>query len=291
MTYEKFKDVLFKKVVAEAPEDVEITIRTQPKINKTLEGINIVARGDENAGAACGPVHYFDDLYTFYCRGMSMDELTNMILDSCYVKPEGVNSLSVLDEFEEIKDKLVPQLINRDRNSEFLEDTVYRLVQPDFALIYRVVLSHDESGTTSFVVKKSLLNNWDVSESDIYETAMSNMKENDSYSMFSLSEEGIIPFNGDNNFVAVSTKSMLYGAAGIADEELMEELSGIFGGNYFILPSSTHEILALPYEPDKLEMLQAMVLDVNMTSCAWSDWLSDNVYYYDATADAVRIAA
>ena len=54
------------------------------------------------------------------------------------------------------------------------------------------------------------------------------------------------------------------------------------GTNYYILPSSLHEILLVPEDDDaNAAVLTAMVQDVNITSLSPDEILSNHVYYYD----------
>ena len=57
---------------------------------------------------------------------------------------------------------------------------------------------------------------------------------------------------------------------------------GAFGTNYYVLPSSIHELLILPDNGSmQLSELEAMVREVNATQVAPEDRLSDKVQYYD----------
>ena len=61
------------------------------------------------------------------------------------------------------------------------------------------------------------------------------------------------------------------------------QLSGMSMGDFFILPSSIHELLVVPKQ-DGMELsdLEAMVQEVNATQVAPEEKLSDHVYEYDA---------
>ena len=61
------------------------------------------------------------------------------------------------------------------------------------------------------------------------------------------------------------------------------QLSGMSMGDFFILPSSIHELLVVPKQ-DGMELsdLESMVKEVNATQVAPEEKLSDHVYEYDA---------
>ena len=74
----------------------------------------------------------------------------------------------------------------------------------------------------------------------------------------------------------------------IAVTALRSGARGVMDGNFFILPSSIHEILILPddgsYESGSLK---AMVMNMNRTRVRPEERLSEHVYYFDG--EGVRI--
>lgn len=58
-----------------------------------------------------------------------------------------------------------------------------------------------------------------------------------------------------------------------------------------ILPSSTHEVLILPYEEETdIEELSHMVRAINVSDVPKEEWLSDHVYLYRREDDKVTAA-
>ena len=62
-----------------------------------------------------------------------------------------------------------------------------------------------------------------------------------------------------------------------------EDATEKLDGNFYVLPSSVHEILLLPdrFAPEH-QFLKELVQDVNANEVDPKDRLSDNVYHYDA---------
>ena len=73
----------------------------------------------------------------------------------------------------------------------------------------------------------------------------------------------------------------------------MHQLAEKIGQNLFILPSSIHEVIAVPAEiaGKNLTNLIEMVQEVNMGSVELGERLSNSVYHYDRTARKVTLAA
>ena len=65
----------------------------------------------------------------------------------------------------------------------------------------------------------------------------------------------------------------------------MDQAAERAGGDFYILPSSIHEVLIVPDNGEMgLKDLEAMVKEVNATQVAPADKLTDSVYHYDSQA-------
>ncbi|MBO5998898.1 MAG: hypothetical protein J6P87_04340 [Lachnospiraceae bacterium] len=79
-----------------------------------------------------------------------------------------------------------------------------------------------------------------------------------------------------------TTVEMCMGACVIAYPGMLEKASVMMGGDFFILPSSIHEVLLVKACEADCRHLIEIVSEVNRTVVDRRDWLSDNVYYYAA---------
>lgn len=89
----------------------------------------------------------------------------------------------------------------------------------------------------------------------------------------------------------VSNKSYAYGAIQIFNPLIVKRLMDIFGtGRFAAIPSSIHEFLAVPYEGESgtVSLIQ-MVREVNQTSVAPEERLSDNVYVFEDKGAAFEV--
>ncbi len=81
------------------------------------------------------------------------------------------------------------------------------------------------------------------------------------------------------------------GANSILDPKTMEDISEKVGGDFYILPSSLHEVIILPDSPDMdKDVLEQMVRDINAGEVAPEDRLSDHVYMYDSVEKEIVLA-
>lgn len=79
----------------------------------------------------------------------------------------------------------------------------------------------------------------------------------------------------------VTNKEMEFGAGLIVCDETIAEVQKRVGKNFFMLPSSRHEVIVLPYdEKVSLAMLSKLVSEVNASCVNDDDFLSNNAYLY-----------
>lgn len=77
-----------------------------------------------------------------------------------------------------------------------------------------------------------------------------------------------------------TNKSKIYGAATMLCPSVLCELKKKIGEQYVILPSSIHEIIAIPYDDttDQAKEYASMVREINNTQVRIEDRLTDSVY-------------
>ncbi len=91
------------------------------------------------------------------------------------------------------------------------------------------------------------------------------------------------PAVDDCPLYVITTPRGVDGASVIASRDFLREVHDKLGEDFYILPSSRHEVLALPVSkiPADTAELAAMVASVNATEVEPRDRLSNDVYYFD----------
>lgn len=135
-----------------------------------------------------------------------------------------------------------------------------------------------------------------ATEDELYRAAMENLK-NECYHIQSMTDllSGMIgtalelPEDVPKQYV-LTNESCRYGAAGMLREDILESFAEQAGGNFYILPSSVHELILVPEIPTiSAKGLKEMVKEVNEGTVVREEWLSENVYYYDCVTREVKI--
>lgn len=81
------------------------------------------------------------------------------------------------------------------------------------------------------------------------------------------------------------------GAAMIVSDRAMMQARELIGEDFYIIPSSRHEVLLLPSsEIPSVGDLKALVQQVNTETVSKDDWLSNEVYRYDDLTQRITLA-
>ena len=84
------------------------------------------------------------------------------------------------------------------------------------------------------------------------------------------------------SFFVVTNQQRIDGAGALFYPEVMDNLGELLGQDYFILPSSIHEMLVLPDNGEvSADELRMMVTEVNATQVAPAERLTNDVYHFD----------
>ncbi|MCM1233743.1 MAG: DUF5688 family protein, partial [Ruminococcus flavefaciens] len=90
--------------------------------------------------------------------------------------------------------------------------------------------------------------------------------------------------------LVLSNEKGINGATVLLYPDCLKELSEFCAGDFYVLPSSIHEILAVPasrnFVPEKLEK---MVHEVNACCLQEDEILSDHIYYYSVEDSSLEI--
>lgn len=153
-----------------------------------------------------------------------------------------------------ILDHVEYQLVNAERNAERLKDIPGKKIA-DLVAIYRVVIGLDEDGMKSYVLTNTNLASSKISLEELDEAAKKNT-EKSGFSVRTMSEvmyelTGVNPGpeieepDGPQMYVLTNARK-LHGANIMLYKEYLEIAAKKMNGDFYILPSSIHELLAVP---------------------------------------------
>ena len=290
MTYYQFIRAVEGKVKEGVKENITVQLYTAVKNNGIKKyGLTIMEKGIN-----ISPTIYLEEYYQQFCDGDSVEEITEEIL-SLYQRIRFRHSWdgSLVEEYAKVKEKIVYRLINRQANRELLEGVPHQNFL-DLAVIYQVLLEVSFYGTASMLISDEHLKMWNVKEAEIFARAAWNTRRILPEDCQPLSEMaggwGVEIPRGEDIFYVLTNRYRNFGAACLLYEGCLERIGEKLGENYYVLPSSVHEVIILPESKSVSKRdLTALVREVNDTQVEEEEILSDRVYYYDREYKLLRI--
>lgn len=190
--------------------------------------------------------------------------------------------------------------MNAERNAERLETVPARRIA-DLAALYRVVVSEDETGTASYILSTEQRLNAQISVEELDEAAMINTSKvgftvQSMYEvmaeMMHIDESTVEEMcEGGPGMFVLSNKRKINGASIILYNEQLAQLSEKLNDDLLIMPSSIHEVLAVPASTMNAIDLKQMVREVNDTEVSEQEILGYSVYRYNRKTGVVEVAA
>ncbi len=181
-----------------------------------------------------------------------------------------------------------PCVVNRKKNSEFLKNKPHRQFL-DLAIAYWIP-AEEEGSRDAEIVTNELLQEMNLTESELYILAMANVNENLMFQV--LGKERMLP--GQNPpMICVTNKELVLGAGAMASEYVLAYLASMYEKDLLILPSSTDEfmVVAVCNKRADVEYFRKVVQNANRSDFVPPEvWLSDNVYYYSKKLRELTIA-
>ena len=267
MDYTTFIYTMQNKVKENMRSNITVEVHRAVKNNGTIRmGLMF-----NQMGVNISPTIYLEEFYEQYLDGESISTLVQSVLD-IYERVKVKQSIqynNILD-YSKIKDRIVYKVISLECNKELLKEIPHDIYM-DLAVVYYALMDTTEFGTASLMIKNEHLKGWKVSEKDMKEAARVNTPK--------LLPMEIMMLN--DTMLILTNKAGSMGAGVILYENILKHIRNMLGENFYVLPSSIHEVILVP-ESFAMERdeLKEMVQQINRTGVEPEDVLSDNVYYY-----------
>lgn len=245
------------------------------------------------------PLVYPDDFRVRFEEGESMEELADEILEQVKRTRES-NDLpqDFFRRYEDVKDRIFCRLICADRNEDLLQEIPHEL-QENLAIVYYYEFPDGWMEDATILIRNEHLQLWDRAACEIKNVAWKNTLEHKKVKFCKLSrvlrEYGMEETDEmeRNPLYLLSSAGGGFGAITAFYPRVLADCAEQLGGDLVLLPSSIHEWLLFPLLQAEntvgAEALRNMVREINRTQLAEKEILSDEIYYYDALLDRVRM--
>ncbi len=306
MSLSFFTTTIMQKMQNQLGERFTVLSSTVKK-NNAVELVGIVIR---EQGCNTSPTIYINDFYEEYKKGTAIEAIVEKLYE-IYERNHLVKSvdLSGFTDYEQAKKHIAFKVINYEKNWELLKEVPHKVIFNLAIVFYYTVTEKPFDGKATILIHHSHLEHWKISEEELYRNAMINAPvmlpakvENIENVMIKLlgknsrkEQEEILEFFGETDkedkfpMYVLSNRKRILGAACMFYPGVLKNFANKKQTNFFILPSSVHEVILLPetYSSDKRFLLE-MVTEINRTQVEETEVLADAVYFYDRICDKME---
>ncbi len=209
-----------------------------------------------------------------------------------------------LKDFEAVKEDIFIRAVNYERNKVMLSSCPY-VKKLDLALTFRVRFFQGSEGLSSLLIDDRLLSQWSVTKEVLYEHAMRNTMakfppviESSEDVLGEMLERGETALGWDSVHVPLyilTNNLRLNGATAAFYPGVLKEFSEHLcsgGTDFYLLPSSIHEMMLVPSRDDGKSAVnyQRIVVSANQEVVRPEEVLSDSVYMYTYGRDEISIS-
>lgn len=285
MDYETFKQEFAEDIKEKLSQrgygEVMTSFHDIEKTNQNYEAISVV-----QAGSNIGVNFNIENAFASYEH---TGDYEGVLASATGVIVGGLDQIPAVDvnalmNYEVMKEKLSVEVISADANEELLAKVPHDRIE-DLAVVYRFIMESNEDGRASILVNNDLIERMGVTHEQLRADALENSPE-----IRPVVIQGMNEVMKEMMFIAtVPDKNS--GAGVLAYQDFMDQAAEKIGGDFYVIPSSIHEILLVPDNGEvQAEGLKEMVQEVNATEVSPEEKLSDNVYHYDSKEHIFELA-
>ena len=292
MTFEEFVERVKEELIYLMPDsyivDGEVDVVDVLKTNDThLSGLIV-----KSSAVNISPTVYLEPFYEEYTHASSFSNILVKISDIIQqnMPTENMDVQKFL-KWDDVKNMVISRMCSIERNKEFLSDKPYTKME-DMAVTYCLLISdRSESGQATVAITNEMMKEYGIGLNILHERAMINNEVLQPVNIMSLSDVMLKmmgtfddPADMDNpgGMLILSNVNGLYGSVNILNPDIMDRIAERIGQEFYILPSSVHEVLIYPKDEFiDYQELEEMVNEVNETQVAPEEVLSNHVYEVD----------
>lgn len=307
MNYKEFISTVVEQVKSSLPSDATVKIHNVTKNNSLhLDGLSIFYKKSD-----ISPNIYLNSYYEDYLRGDTIDEITSRIMALfTQFQAEQSDRKNPFENFDKPDyKKIFYRLVNYGKNEELLRESPH-IRYLDLAVTFHYLLNSEAEGIESFRITNHMAKLWQLSPQRLYEKAKNNtaklfpglirpmheilmdLIEHNPLTVPDSSFEKSLYAKDDMSMMYVlSTQNGINGATAVLYPELMAEFASRLESDFYVIPSSIHEMLLVPsrFAPSP-DMLREMIEEVNKKEVPIEDILSDTPYFYNRKNGKLKMA-
>lgn len=289
MNYEEFKEEViksFKSYLPDPMQEMKLVVNQVNKVNVTKDSIWLAGQG-----TGVSLTTYINDIYERYLESGDFDKTMQEVAKD-YM--DEYNKMPKFDVEQIIKGddaNIIYQLVNTEQNEELLKKVPHRAFL-DLSIIYKQIINIEkDGGIYSATITNDLAGIRGLTEEQLYDFACTNTEEILLPEIKDMND--MVPEEIRNPYpMYVLRNGEMLGASIIINNSHLEVLADGLDSDLYILPSSIHEVIAIPVVTDgmSVEEMKEMVRNTNDTVVMPEERLSYSVYRYNRETKELEIA-
>lgn len=303
MEIKEFAIKIRKAMIEVLGEEYEVKLQEVQKNNGVLLHGLIIMKKEQNVS----PTIYLKPFWEAYEGGVTLAEVVRRMIQIYREDTPKENiDMSFFKEFDKVKDKICYRLINGGQNRSLLEK-IPHIPFLDLAICFFYSYESEELGNGTILIYNSHVEMWETTVTELMRLAQSNtprlfpwecksMEAAIRELMGSRGYEDMILGEEERKFFKevpmyiVSNRQKNQGAVCILYPDLLAVIADSKGTNFYILPSSVHEVILLTDNGNENpQQLRSMIAEVNRSQVEPEEVLSDSLYYYNRQENRIKV--
>lgn len=257
-------------------EQIERTTVYTAEAKETVKNNGILLTGVQiNDGTGISPVYYIDQAYE---KNINVEETVREIIEFFNNTPTPAFDTGITKSFEAAKEFIQSRLISQ-------VNDVSNFPHKEFIDMY-IIYTINFSAEASAKITNQLMETWGVTVDEIDTAARQNIHPEMMTMAEMLSSLGFpMPMDQAEMYV-ITNENRTYGASSILSPEIIDR----FERDMYIIPSSVHELIAVPAGDLMAMELGNMIKEVNQTEVLPEEILGDDPYFFEYETKEIRKA-
>ena len=292
MNFQEFVDKVKEAIRDALPEsfrDAQVSVEPFRKLNTSYLGLQVKKEGQTVVPNINLDAHFREYQET----GKPFADVLTAIAEQVQLAPP--METEWLKDYSQVKEKLFIRVSDAKENEAFLRMAPHKEVD-GLAISYHIAFEGLHGVEASTPVTYKMMEMFGVTEEQLHADALESTQRLYPVQYTSMAEvmkkmmgidadmdPDMMPATEGPQLMVLTNMQGIHGAATLFYPGQLEAIAQQMGSDFFVLPSSVHETLILPddgtAEPDSL---QFMVREINQSTVAPEDRLSDFVYHYDS---------
>lgn len=310
MDYKEYLDYVQKNIEKMMDGEAKVIIKTMISNNDYERDAILILKDNSRIV----PSIYLADFYDAYIKGQNIDD--NVLDIYCAYERHQINediSFDFFKEYSRVKDNIAYKLVNKEKNKKLLEDVPY-VEYLDLAIVFYMSVNTDFIKNAAILIHNNHLDMWNITKEELYNHAMENtprLLKSTIVDMQSMIKNLINNVKQDNlsidkNDVAceyamdiselsdpgmyvLTNEEKIYGAACILYDDVLKQHGDALNTDFYIIPSSVHEVILIPVDYMNREYIDDMIKQVNREELRENEVLSDHAYIYHRKTNEITI--